>query len=156
MKTTSKTLRARKGFTLLELVTVLIVLAILAAIAVPTYARIKTNSRQQIVNATLIQVDRNAVAAAFGNGALASAVSNIPYTVPSTAGVQPIVTFEEQVGLSLDPKAWKFVQLSPTTYKLTQVSTGVSSCLVTATRLGSTGTLSTAACSGEIDDQGDE
>jgi len=54
----------RPAFTLLELIVVLLVLGVLAAIAVPTFNRVKENSQVGVVNATLETIKRNAEAIA--------------------------------------------------------------------------------------------
>ena len=45
--------RAKKAYTLLELIVVLLVLGVLAAIAVPIYTTVKTNSVKRSINSTL-------------------------------------------------------------------------------------------------------
>jgi prepilin-type N-terminal cleavage/methylation domain-containing protein len=66
--------RTKKAFTLLELIVVLLVLGILAAIAVPTFNTVKRNSAVQTAEASAEGVARNAdsIAASSGdNGAVA-------------------------------------------------------------------------------------
>jgi len=65
--------RTKKAFTLLELIVVLLVLGILAAIAVPTFDTVKKNSAKQTAESTAKAVARNAdaIAASAGdNGAV--------------------------------------------------------------------------------------
>jgi prepilin-type N-terminal cleavage/methylation domain-containing protein len=55
-------IRSRKAFTLLELVVVLVVLAILAAIAIPTYAAVIQDAKNQVAIAGATSVGTDAVA----------------------------------------------------------------------------------------------
>lgn len=57
----------RPAFTLLELIVVLLVLGILAAIAVPTFNRVKENSVKSVAQTTLEAIDRNGEAIAFSD-----------------------------------------------------------------------------------------
>jgi type IV pilus assembly protein PilA len=59
--------RTKKAFTLLELIVVLLVLGVLAAIAVPTYTTLKTNSVKRSVDSTLQAIDRAGEAAYASN-----------------------------------------------------------------------------------------
>lgn len=56
--------RTKKAFTLLELIVVLLVLGILAAIAVPTFATVKENAAERTFQATADAIARNAAAIA--------------------------------------------------------------------------------------------
>lgn len=60
--------RTKKAFTLLELIVVLLVLGILAAIAVPTFRTVKENSAIRAVKASAEAVARNADAIAASAG----------------------------------------------------------------------------------------
>jgi len=62
--------RTKKAFTLLELIVVLLVLGILAAIAVPTFNTVKTNSvkRAALTNAQAIARNANAISASEAGG----------------------------------------------------------------------------------------
>lgn len=55
--------RAKKAYTLLELIVVLLVLGVLALIAVPIYTTVKTNAVKRSINSTLEAVDRAGEAA---------------------------------------------------------------------------------------------
>jgi prepilin-type N-terminal cleavage/methylation domain-containing protein len=60
----------RPAFTLLELIVVLLVLGILAAIAVPTFAKVKENAVARVVQTTLETIDRNGEAIAVSDYAM--------------------------------------------------------------------------------------
>jgi prepilin-type N-terminal cleavage/methylation domain-containing protein len=66
--------RTKKAFTLLELIVVLLVLGILAAIAVTTYNTVKTNSAKRSAQTTAEGIARNAdaIAASSASGAAVS------------------------------------------------------------------------------------
>lgn len=60
--------RTKKAFTLLELIVVLLVLGILAAIAVPTFNTVNTNAAERAFRTNVEAVARNAVAIAVSSG----------------------------------------------------------------------------------------
>jgi prepilin-type N-terminal cleavage/methylation domain-containing protein len=59
--------QGKPAFTLLELIVVLLVLGILAAIAVPTFNRVKENSVTRVAQTTLEAIDRNGEAIAISD-----------------------------------------------------------------------------------------
>jgi prepilin-type N-terminal cleavage/methylation domain-containing protein len=79
--------RAKKAFTLLELIVVLLVLGVLAAIAVPTYTTVKTNSVKRSVQSTLEAIDRAGEAAfASDNNLGAEAIADAAMEGVATDG----------------------------------------------------------------------
>jgi prepilin-type N-terminal cleavage/methylation domain-containing protein len=60
-------MRARKGFSLTELVVVLAVIALIAAIAVPTFSAVRSNAAQRAAEASAELMAKNALALAIQN-----------------------------------------------------------------------------------------
>ncbi|MEI8405674.1 MAG: type II secretion system protein [Actinomycetes bacterium] len=82
--------RTRKAFTLLELVVAIVVLGILAALAIPSFAQVITNSKQQIANNTALSTARDAVAIAATTGGSA-VLANYQSASTENAGVTSVV-----------------------------------------------------------------
>ena len=79
-------MRSRKAFTLLELTVAIVVLGILAALAIPTFAAVITGARTNTAVSAAMSVSRDAVAiAAQSNLAVSSA--NITTAAAEATGV---------------------------------------------------------------------
>lgn len=59
MKNSSKHIKSPKGFTLLELLTVMMILSVLASIAVPSYKRSQIKARESVLAENLYQMRRS-------------------------------------------------------------------------------------------------
>lgn len=111
-------IRKSKGFTLVEIMIVVLIIGILMAIAVPNFIKARSNSRLQTVIANLKQIDSAKEQWAMENGAVSGAAvasgdltptymkswpDNTPVTgtyVPNAVGTNPSF-------LSKDADQWK-------------------------------------------------
>lgn len=109
---TTATIRNRKGFSLLELIVVLLVIGVIAAIAIPTYNAVIGNSRETTALTTAQGIARNIQATASssnpaqtaintawasGTGAVAIAVGETNATTNFTAAATAPTTPEIEV-----------------------------------------------------------
>ncbi len=116
-----KRIRKTKGFTLVEIMIVVLIIGILMAIAVPNFIKARSNSRLQTVIANLKQIDSAKEQWAMENGATSgSAVTsanlsptymkswpdNTPVTgtyVPQNVGVNPTFNGKDADQWKADP-----------------------------------------------------
>ena len=64
-----KAQRSKKGFTLLELIVVIVVLGVLAALAIPSFSTVKQTSADKVAIASAESIVRSAKTLAAFNGA---------------------------------------------------------------------------------------
>ena len=132
-------LNRRRAFTLLELVVALVILAILAALAIPTFASTIHASKVADVMATAHSVDLSAVADGRLSGATASginATSGQTYLAGALAELPSGGTY------SATPSG------DGVSYTITNTTWAISVCLVTSSIPGQTGTVTSGACAG--------
>lgn len=122
--------RPRKAFTLLELIVVIVILGILAALAIPTFSAVIQKARQSNVDNTAAALGREVAAlAAFDN---AAPNSNSSY------GNTAIGDLPSGYTAVWDP--------SPNRIEVTNTADGVSACLTLGTQPGHPGSVASGTC----------
>ena len=109
-----KTLRNRKGFTLIELMIVVAIIGILAAIAIPNFLRfqLKSKSSEGKVNLAAIRTAEESYLAEFGNY---EAAAPAPGTAPTTTKTVWPATAPGFDTLGWSPEGSVFFQYAITT-----------------------------------------
>lgn len=124
MKTPRMTLR--RGFTLIELIAVIVVLAILSAVAIPRYFDYASNARSATVRATLGAV-RSAVANFYANSVLNAPTPAFPtlaqMQTPGTVMNDPIPSNLYNNGTTIAAATWTVA--SSSTPNPAQTVTGI-------------------------------
>jgi len=133
--------QGRPAFTLLELIVVLLVLGILAAIAVPTFNTVKENSVKRAAQTTLEAIDRNGEAIAISDPDLSDAqVASAALDEIDTPEGMTITSDGEEVTVELTRGS---ISASGTV----TFSNGVGTIVAATTGSGSSSTTSTTAAS---------
>jgi prepilin-type N-terminal cleavage/methylation domain-containing protein len=115
--------RARKGFTLLELIVVLVILGLLAAIAIPTYQRIISESEKTSVRETAKAFSRNVMAIA--------SLDQINGAVPTDIAVIDAADDELDASVTITPE-----ETVPGTLDVGTSASGITGGMVTVTTGG--------------------
>ncbi len=114
--------RKKKGFTLIELIIVLAVMAIIAAIAIPNFAAVRDNSKKK-ADIQSCETIRRTVLTMVADGTIATPASDATYTVSyGESGVSVAPADAELAKALKDTKKPQYD--SKTTYTITVKTTG--------------------------------
>jgi prepilin-type N-terminal cleavage/methylation domain-containing protein len=113
-----KRIRKTKGFTLVEIMIVVLIIGILMAIAVPNFIKARSNSRLQTVIANLKQIDSAKEQWAMENGAVSGAavvsgdlqptyMKSWPDNTPVTGAYLPNAVGTNPTFIAKDADQWK-------------------------------------------------
>jgi prepilin-type N-terminal cleavage/methylation domain-containing protein len=151
-----KTLKDERGFTIVELLIVIVVIAILAAIVIVAYNGIQNRAKTQSANASATVVQKKIEAyAAANNGSYPSATTNAAYTTALNTYTESSIsstgiTLGTPTGASGDEKkievAYCNAPAGATGYRVRFWDFGANPAAISATTL--TGNLNNTPCTG--------
>jgi type IV pilus assembly protein PilE len=90
-------MKKQKGFTLIELMIAVVIVAILASIAIPSYSAYITRSNRRAAQATMMEIATRQHQIFAANRAYAASASDLGYTLP------PEVSAHYSFDIDLDP-----------------------------------------------------
>ena len=99
-----KTSRSNKGFTLVEIMIVVVIIGLLAAMAIPAFQKVRQNS----INGTL-KNDARQISAAAQQYMLENSVTTVTVQFDPTTGLlqtTPLSTYVTRVGKGITPSAF--------------------------------------------------
>lgn len=138
--------RTRKGMTLLELIVVIVILGILAAIAIPTFAQVISKSKTNVAETSASALDHDAMALAAFDQQGAAAVDPSA-TVAGNTYVEQAATELPSANTSVTAgTATQTVNGTAVPVDYTVKADGASVCYTPSTVDGQSGTIVSGAC----------